>query len=381
MSSLPNVNLVIEQPKEDTTEKFINISDLYSTKGWNRKNYRVIRYYVSFLSYMCLIYHFYYFKLKQIEGYWSWSIIVFSSFSSALSLFQYHEEQKTLELMVKICLTVFSLIITLISAWVKKQNYVERISEIGKYSVKLSKLKNKIKAELENPIQDRITYLQFTTKYKKDIVEFISNRPLISPYEWKETTFTISKYYPELAAYEFPWNKIENYGSHIMETYRKLKYNSLWHRIKYCYYCKSKCFCKDSDSISQNAKDIMEQDIKFYQSLPKFDLDYNPYHLEEGERLGLKLRKKFAAHVEKKCIYSDSEGENDFDYGDPELMKAIQQHISNPGNNNPTSGNFNPPTGNNNPPSSTASLSDSSDEEIESEDEENRGRSYQTTEI
>ena len=90
---------------------------------------------------------------------------------------------------------------------------------------------------------------------------------------------------------------------------------------KYCYYCKSKCFCKDSDSISQNAKDIMEQDIKFIR-VYSLDLDYNPYHLEEGERIGLKLRKKFAAHVDKKCIYSDSEGENDFDYGDPELMKV-----------------------------------------------------------
>ena len=46
-----------------------------------------------------------------------------------------------MELSVKIALTLFTLIITLISSWVKKQNYVEKISELGKYSQKLNRLK------------------------------------------------------------------------------------------------------------------------------------------------------------------------------------------------------------------------------------------------
>lgn len=250
-------------------------------KGWTRDNYRVVKYYISFLSYMCLVYHFYYFKLKQIEGFWSWSIIVLSSLASAISLFQYHEENNYLEISVKVSLTLFTLVTSLISAWIKKQNYVESISEIGKYSIKLHKLKNNVKAVIEDPIKNRMHYDEFTKKYKEDIVEFISNRPLISPYEWKETVFTISKYYPELAAYEFPWNKIENFGSHAMETYKRLKYNSLWKKIKHCYFCKSKCICPSSSTGRQRAKDIMEEDIKFYQKLPKFDLDYNPYRINK----------------------------------------------------------------------------------------------------
>ena len=259
------------KPKRKRKRKLIYVN------GWSRANIRVIRYYVNFLSYMALVYHFYYFKLKKIEGYWSWAIIVFSSLASALSLFQYHEENPILDLSVKITITIFSLIITLISAWIKKQNYVERISEIGKYSIKISKLKNTVKSILEEPIDTRMKYDKFAYQYKNNIVEFISNRPLISPYEWKETVFIISKYYPELAAYEFPWNKVENFGLHTMDTFKKLKYSTCWNKIKHCYFCKSKCFCKNSDEDKKRSHSIMSDDINFYQNLPKQDIDYNPY--------------------------------------------------------------------------------------------------------
>ena len=289
-----------EHPNENTYEP--------SEKGWTRSNIRVVKYYVNFLSYMCLIYHFYFFKLKQIEGYWSWAIIVFSSLSSALSLFQYHDEKYYLELSVKITITVFTLIITLISAWVKKQNYVERISELGKYSIKLNKLKNTVKSVIEEPINNRIDYIEFTKLYKKDIIEFISNRPLISPYEWKETVFIISKYYPELAAYEFPWNKVENYGFHAMETYKRLKYNSFWKKIKHCYYCKSRCMCRESLESRELAKEIMDENIKFYQNLPKYDLDYNPYHTNQDDKIKPRSRSRGASN-RSKYVYSDSEFE------------------------------------------------------------------------
>ena len=274
-------------------------------KGWTRSNIRVVKYYVNFLSYMSLVYHFYYFKLKQIEGYWSWAIIVFSSLSSALSLFQYHEEKYYLDLTVKITITLFTLIITLISSWIKKQNYVERISELGKYSQKLNRLKNTVKSIIEEPIMTRMDYHNFSKEYKDTIVEFISNRPMISPYEWKETVFIISKYYPELAAYEFPWNKIEGYGSHAMETYNRLKYNALWKKIKHCYYCKSRCCCSESLESKKIAEEIIESNIKFYQNLPKHDLDYNPYHSEKNDDK-IKLKSK-TSRFQSKYVYSDSE--------------------------------------------------------------------------
>lgn len=287
-------------PDENNTE---------TDKGWTRPNIRVVKYYVSFLSYMSLVYHFYFFKLKKIEGYWSWAIIVFSSLSSALSLFQYHEEKPEIELMVKVTLTIFSLILTLISAWVKKQNYVERIAEIGKYSIKINKLKNTVKSILEEPIDTRILYKEFQLEHKKNIIEYISNRPLISPYEWKETVYIISKYYPELAAYEFPWNKVDGYGGHFMETFKKLKYNTCWKRIKNCYYCKSKCICKQGDADRQESLDILDRDIKFYRSLPKYDLDYNPYRPKDEvtDEKGT---------VKRRYSYSDSDISEKYEWED-----------------------------------------------------------------
>lgn len=283
-----------------------NNGDRYD-KGWSRSNIRVVKYYVNFLSYMSLVYHFYYFKLKQIEGYWSWAIIVFSSLSSALSLFQYHDEKYYLELSVKIALTLFTLIITLISSWIKKQNYVEKISELGKYSQKLNRLKNNVKAIIEEPIETRMDYHNFSKEYKETIVEFISNRPMISPYEWKETVFIISKYYPELAAYEFPWNKIDNYGSHTMETYKRLKYNSCWKKIRNCYFCKSRCCCQESVKSRKIAEEIIDSNIKFYQNLPKYDLDYNPYHSEKVENNTKSRIKRRKSEFFNRCVYSDSE--------------------------------------------------------------------------
>ena len=126
---------------------------------------------------MSLVYHFYFFKLKKIEGYWSWTIIVVSSLSSALSLFQYHQEKQVLELIVKVAITIFSLIVTLISAWVKKQNYVERIAEIGKYSIKINKLKNTVNSILEEPIDTRMDYQDF----KENIRRILQNISLIDP--------------------------------------------------------------------------------------------------------------------------------------------------------------------------------------------------------
>ena len=112
------------------------ISEL--NKGWDEENISVVNYWMEYLSYCCLIYHFYLFKLKRIENFWAWLIIVFSAISSTISLLQYNVSNK-LETTVNIFITIFTLSTTLISAWMKKQNYVEHISELSKYSLKINK--------------------------------------------------------------------------------------------------------------------------------------------------------------------------------------------------------------------------------------------------
>ena len=50
---------------------------------------------------------------------------------------EYNNEIEELELAINISITFLTLFATLISAWMKKQNYVEHISELSKYSLKI----------------------------------------------------------------------------------------------------------------------------------------------------------------------------------------------------------------------------------------------------
>lgn len=242
-------------------------------KGWNKENIPVVNYWMNYLSYCCLIYHFYLFKLKKKENYWAWLIIVLSALASSLSLFQYNQDDYYVDLIVKLFLTAFTLCITLISAWMKKQNYVEHISELSKYSLKINKLKGNVNSVMREPISSRITYKEFIDKYKDDIINYISVRPLISPRDWKETIYIISRYYPELAAYEYPWNKIPDYGLNAMNTYKNIKYQGLWNKIRYCYFFKSRCMWNGSENKKYDAANILTTNIKFYKKLPKTDFD------------------------------------------------------------------------------------------------------------
>ena len=260
-------------------EKIRNTIDKHN-KGWTKENTLVVNYWINYISYCCLIYHFYSFKVKRIENYWSWLIIVFSTFASTLSLFQYGDDERNinLEILVKISITIFTLFTTLISAWMKKQNYVENISELSKYSLKINELKGNVSSILREPIKNRISYKEFIDLYKDNIINCISVRPLISPNDWKETIYIISRYYPELAAYEYPWNKIDDYGIHAMKTYKNMKYNGLWNKIKNFYFCKSRCICRESEEKRKLAEDILDKNIKFYKKLPKTDFDCNNFN-------------------------------------------------------------------------------------------------------
>lgn len=256
-------------------EKIQNTIDKYN-KGWDSNNINVVNYWMDYLSYCCLIYHFYLFKLKKIENYWAWLIIVFSALSSTISLLQYNNQNPMFETAVKVTITTLTLFATLISAWMKKQNYVEHISELSKYSLKINKLKGDVNSIIREPIKNRISYEEFTKKHKEDIINCLSVRPLISPMDWKETIYIISKYYPELAAYEYPWKKIPNYGEHAMKTYENMKYSGIWRKIKNGYFLNC-CCCFDSKYEKETASQILKHDKMFYSQLPKNDFDSKKY--------------------------------------------------------------------------------------------------------
>jgi len=247
----------------ETTEKTEKIND------WDESNINVVNYWMDYLSYCCLIYHFYLFKLKKVENYWAWVLIVTTSLSSTVSILQYNNDNQEFEMFINILITLLTLLSTLISAWMKKQNYVEHISELSKYSQEINKLKGDINSVIKEPIKNRMSYDEFRKKHKKNIVNCLSTRPLISPNDWKETIYIITKYFPELAAYEYPWKKIPKYGENAMITYEHIKYRGLWNKIKNGYFCR----CRNTDYAKYRASEILNHDKNYYKKLSKNDFD------------------------------------------------------------------------------------------------------------
>lgn len=218
---------------------------------------------LDLLKYNNLINYFYFFKVKRIEGRWAWLLIVFSSLSSCISLFQFQESNEGLETTSKVLLGIFTLFTTLVAAWMKKQNYIERVSELDKYILKTSKIIGALEADLEMPLDNRMEFPDFMKKYKELIVEFNSITPLISPDDWKETVYEITKFYPEIAYEFYPWKNSDNFGQSIIDTYRYIKYNSFMKRLLKCFYCQGKCCMKkyDSSILEKNITNIYKNKI------------------------------------------------------------------------------------------------------------------------
>ena len=146
--------------------------------------------------------------------------------SSSISLFQFNDEYYNLMLGSKIILSLFTILTTLIAAWIKKQNYIERVAELDKYILKTKKIIGALEADLELPLENRISFRDFIHKYKDKIVEFNSMTPLISPDDWKDTIYVLTKFYPEISSSLYPWNKYPEFAIQIIDTYIYNKYNS-----------------------------------------------------------------------------------------------------------------------------------------------------------
>ena len=209
---------------------------------WDPLQEKTVDRWIKCLDYNYLINYFFFFKLKRIEGGWAWALIVLSSLSAAVSLFQYHDDENGyVALASKIVLSLFTIFTTLIASWMKKQNYVERIAELDKYILNLQKLITNLKNEYNMPPRNRINFLDFVDKYREDLVKCNSMLPVISPNHWKETVYIITKYYPELCSHKYPWTYDKQFASTIIDNYRYIKYNSFCKKIWNCYFCSSKC--------------------------------------------------------------------------------------------------------------------------------------------
>lgn len=196
------------------------------------------------LKYNRIISYFFFYELKKKEQYWSWTIILISTFTSGLTvvnnLIDKEELPKYIETSNNVALTVFSMITSLIAAWIKKERYVERLNELDRYSQKINKICEEIDFELIKHPNDRQDYNKFKEKHYPLISEYLGSNPSLSPKEWKHSVYKITTKYPELITwsgskdeYLWPWyeeidinkeDRVEsNFATIVKASYPKKK--------------------------------------------------------------------------------------------------------------------------------------------------------------
>lgn len=257
---------------ESLSETYANLKRSNQVNGWNEKKTKVIKEWRNDLEYRWVVNYFFVYELKTVESMWSWVIIVISTITSTISLINV---DSAYNIYLSVLLTIFSVTTTLIAAWLKKQNYVERIKEIDRYIQKIGVIHTEIEYILTQRTWDRIKYNEFIDRYQKELTDLRSSSPPMSPEEYKTTIYKLTRYYPELVSDMFPWyNKAEefgieyykmtNYGKDILETYE----NNNFSCISCCIRCYNCFFC--------NCNCVSRYQIKF-----RFPEDFNYKKIEE----------------------------------------------------------------------------------------------------
>ena len=161
------------------------------------------------LKYNRIISSFYLNDLKKQEEKFSWWIIVISTITSGLTVANNVENIpfKNYDIYINTALTLSSMGTSLIAAWIKKQQFVERINEVDKYLININSLCEEIDVQFMLLEKDRIPYKEFKEKYIPQITNYVSSNPMIPPESWKKCVKEITLKYPQLIE---PDNNDEN---------------------------------------------------------------------------------------------------------------------------------------------------------------------------
>ena len=152
------------------------------------------------LKYNRIISTFYLDDLKKREEQFSWWIIVISTITSGLTVANNVEDIpfKNYDIYINTALTLSSMGTSLIAAWIKKQQFVEKINEISKYLVNINSLCEELEVQFMLLEKDRISYKDFKDKYIPLITNYVSSNPMIPPDQWKKCVLKITLSYPQL---------------------------------------------------------------------------------------------------------------------------------------------------------------------------------------
>lgn len=216
-------------------------SDL-NKNGWTPRNQSHFQICLHRLKYYRVINNFFFFELKKREGRLSWAIIIFSSFSSVLSLIASDKQLFPYSTVIlKWILVLFTLLTTLIGSFIKKQQFIDKINIIDRYLSQLNQTIEDLNITSIIEPDKRDSYDDFCKKYIP-IIKNVSVSPAsFSPKEWKSIVYRITKYYPELTYVDgseqerlWPWyfmhspRKESGFGKMVIDSYKYLNKNTLF---------------------------------------------------------------------------------------------------------------------------------------------------------
>jgi hypothetical protein len=241
LQNTPSQNITLQNQMVSTNKDIT----LISKNGWNLKNQSHFQICLHRLKYYRVINNFYFFELKKREGRLSWAIIVLSSFSSVLSLITSDKELfPHSPVILKWLLVLFTLITTLIGAFIKKQQFIDKINIIDRYLQQLNQTIEDLNITAIIEPDKRDSYDEFCKKYIPIIKNLSVSPASFSPKEWKQIVYTITTYYPELiygdgSAQErlWPWfhmndkREESNFGKIVIDSYNYLQTNKTGYSV------------------------------------------------------------------------------------------------------------------------------------------------------
>jgi hypothetical protein len=254
----PNGNLFKIDFGNNKIEDAVHINRIKPTKGvnqWTKEKDRALKIMVAKLKFNREITRFYYYRISREEGYWAWTLILISTFTSTLSLGNNVDIEPFAHYfkLLGFAITLMSTVTTLIAAWMKKQRYLDRINNCDRYLQKINTIIEQIDLILIHDPHDRMTYGEFNEKIYPNI-QSLSTTPPISPEEQKYCIYQITVNYPEIIMCDgdrdnklWPWfdiyidnhshPRITSYGESVIRSYIREERARQRTSIRSCFGC------------------------------------------------------------------------------------------------------------------------------------------------
>ena len=244
------------------TKSYCDLKIASQINGWNYRRTEIARQWHNELAYLYVVNYYFMFSLKTRESKWSWILIVFSSICSILTII--NSDQYYIQEFVRYTLSLLAVCTSLVAAYIKKENYVERIKELDRYTQKVGKINTEINNVIKQKPWNRMNHDAFIDKYLNETNALLSAPPPMSPLEFKTTVYNLTKYYPELIVDVYPWyNKkkfgdveyyeMTDWGERILHSYNRFQCCNTYSKNYSCFAplfqcCNSPCR-KDTSNI------------------------------------------------------------------------------------------------------------------------------------